>query len=127
MPGLALRPGFRLKARSPSIEPPGAGDDTSLGKQSSELQGQLSSAGSSLLRVSHPTVRAPFGHVLGCGSAVLGPDEDRGAISERFNGPLSGGFDPQQPDERRLVLLLKRHHGEDAQPFTAGAVNLLPA
>lgn len=31
---LALRPGFRPKARSPSIEPPGAGDDTSRGKQS---------------------------------------------------------------------------------------------
>ena len=35
MVSLALRPGFRLKARSPSIAPPGAGDDTSLGKQSS--------------------------------------------------------------------------------------------
>jgi hypothetical protein len=35
---LALRPGFRLKARSPSIEPPGAGDDTSLGKQSSSCR-----------------------------------------------------------------------------------------
>ena len=36
--GLALRPGFRLKARTPSIEPPGAGDDTSLGKQSSSCR-----------------------------------------------------------------------------------------
>jgi hypothetical protein len=36
--GLALRPGFRLKARSPSIEPPGPGDDTSLGKQSSSCR-----------------------------------------------------------------------------------------
>ena len=35
---LALRPGFRLKARSPSIEPPGAGDDTGLGKQSSRCR-----------------------------------------------------------------------------------------
>jgi len=33
--GLALRPGFRLKARSPSNEPSGAGDDKSRGKQSS--------------------------------------------------------------------------------------------
>jgi hypothetical protein len=55
---LALRPGFRLKARRPSIEPPGPGDDTSLGKQSSELQGQFSSAGRLILRVSHPKVSA---------------------------------------------------------------------
>jgi hypothetical protein len=33
--GLALRPGRRLKARSPSIGPSGSGDDRSLGEQSS--------------------------------------------------------------------------------------------
>jgi len=38
MAGLALRPGFRLKARSPSIEPPGPGDDTSSGEQSSSCR-----------------------------------------------------------------------------------------
>ena len=36
--GLALRPEFRLKARSPSIEPPGTGDDKSRGKQSSSCR-----------------------------------------------------------------------------------------
>ena len=42
MVSLALRPGFRLKARVPSIEPPGAGDDTSLGKQSSSCRASCS-------------------------------------------------------------------------------------
>jgi hypothetical protein len=36
--GLALRPEFRLKARRPSIEPLGPGDDKSRGKQSSSCR-----------------------------------------------------------------------------------------
>jgi hypothetical protein len=36
--GLALRPEFRLKARSPSNEPSGARDDMSRGKQSSSCR-----------------------------------------------------------------------------------------
>ena len=57
MVSLALRPGFRLKARSPSIAPPGAGDDRSLGKQSS-VAGPVARPDSTALS-SPPRPRSP--------------------------------------------------------------------
>ena len=56
--GLALRPEFRLKARSPSIGPPGTGDDKSRGKQSSSCRASRLRQTRPTLR-SHPTLGAP--------------------------------------------------------------------